>query len=141
VNAAKFTKYFFHSIVTRYEKQDSYNDSLVANAMLKYRFRHLVKCDIEIDIWKNITLGTEVRYYSYVEKVDGVFSLAIPELGYYRTINPKGAVVYNQRLSYDFKKFGKVSFIVNNVGNREYTIRPARMEPPRNYTIQYRITI
>jgi outer membrane receptor protein involved in Fe transport len=140
-NAGKFTKYFFHSVTTRHDKQETHNDTVVSNAMLKYRFRHLVKCDIEIDIWKNITLGTEVRYYSYVEKVDGVFSLAIPELGYYRTINPKGAVVYNQRLSYDFKKFGKVSFIVNNVGNREYTIRPARMEPPRNYTIQYRITI
>jgi outer membrane receptor protein involved in Fe transport len=141
INAARFAKYFFHSIVTRYEKLENRNDSIVANAMLKYRFRHLVKCDIEIDILKNITVGTEVRYYSYVEKIDGVFNLAIPELGYYREINPKGAIVYNQRLSYDFKKFGRVSFIVNNVGNREYTIRPARMEPPRNYTIQYRITI
>jgi outer membrane receptor protein involved in Fe transport len=140
VNAGKFTKYFFHSIATKYEKQETGNDSLVSAAMLKYRFRHLIKCDIEFDVW-NFTIGTEVRYYSHVEKVDPIFALYIPELDYYRKLNNKGSVVYNQRISYDFKKFGKLSLIVNNVGNREYSIRPARMEPPRNFTIQYRISI
>lgn len=141
IDPGRYIRYFFHSIVTHNEKLSNHNDSLVANAMLKYRFRHLVKCDLEIDLLKNITIGTEVRFYSFVEKVDQVFSLAIPELAYYRSINPKGAIVYNQRISYDFKKFGRLSLIVNNVGNREYAIRPARMEPPRNYTIQYKISI
>jgi outer membrane receptor for ferric coprogen and ferric-rhodotorulic acid len=108
--------------------------------MLKYRFRHLVKCDIEFDVW-NFTIGTEVRYYSNVEKVDDIFALVIPELDYFRKINNSGSVVYNQRISYDFKKFGKLSLIVNNVGNREYSIRPARMEAPRNFTFQYRVSI
>jgi iron complex outermembrane receptor protein len=116
------------------------NDSLVASAMLKYRFRHLVKFDVEFDLGR-VTLGTEVRYYSFVEKVDQVFELFIPELKDYRAANSKGALVYNQRISYDFKKYGKLSFIVNNVTNNEFSVRPARMEPPRNFTFQYRISI
>lgn len=139
-NAAKFTKYFFNSIGTKLTDLKTTNDSVVASAMLKYRFRHTVKFDVELDLW-NFTWGTEVRYYSFVEKVDDVFELFIPELGTYRKENNKGAVVFNQRISYDFKKFGKLSFIVNNVGNREISIRPARMEAPRNFTLQYRISI
>jgi iron complex outermembrane receptor protein len=139
-NAGKFMKYFFNSVGTNYNELKTANDSIVAAAMLKYRFRHLVKFDAEFDLGK-VTFGSEVRYYSFVEKVDAVFELFIPELQSYRANNPKGSVVYNQRISYDFSKFGKISFIVNNVANREFSIRPARLEAPRNFTIQYKITI
>jgi len=140
VNGAKFTKYFFHSIGAKYIEQETEMDTSVFAPMLKYRFRHLVKFDLEFDLW-NFTIGNEVRFYSFVEKLDPVFALYIPELDYYRKLNNKGSIVFNQRISYDFKKFGKVSFIINNVGNREYSIRPARMEPPRNFTIQYVVKI
>ncbi len=139
-NAGRFTKYFFQSMGTRFDVQETGRDSLLMSAMLKYRFRHLVKFDLEIDL-KKVTIGTEVRYYSHVEKVDDIFEFFIPELGDYRAKHNKGGVVYNQRISYDFSKYGKISFIVNNVMNREYTVRPARMEPPRNFTIQYRVHI
>ena len=139
-NVGSFMKYFFSSVGTKFSELKTANDSLVASAMLKYRFRHLVKFDVEFDLGR-ITLGTEVRYYSFVEKVDQVFELFIPELKDYRAANSKGAVVYNQRISYDFKKYGKLSFIVNNVANNEFSVRPARMEPPRSFTFQYRISI
>lgn len=139
-NAGTFTKYFFKSIGTKATDLKTLDDTIIVNSMLKYRFRHTIKFDLEFDLW-NFTLGTELRYYSFVEKLDPVFEIAIPELITFREENNKGAVVYNQRISYDFKKFGKLSFIVNNVTNREYSIRAARMEPPRNFTLQYRINI
>jgi outer membrane receptor protein involved in Fe transport len=135
-----FLKYFFNSVGTKITELKTANDTLLTTAMLKYRFRHLVKFDVEFDLGR-VTLGTEVRYYSFVEKVDDVFEFFIPELKDYRTANSKGAVVYNQRISYDFRKFGKLSLIVNNVTNNEFSVRPARMEPPRSFTVQYRITI
>lgn len=140
LNAGKFMKNFFSSIGTNLNNLKTANDSLVASAMLKYRFRHLVKFDVEFDLGR-VTIGTEFRHYSFVEKVDQVFELFIPELRDYRTENPKGSFVYNQRISYDFRKYGKLSFIVNNVANSEYSVRPARMEPPRNFTVQYRVNI
>ncbi len=139
-NAGKFIKYFFSSVGTNLNELKTANDSLVSAAMLKYRFRHLVKFDFEFDLGR-VTIGTEFRYYSFVEKVDQVFELFIPELKDYRAANPTGSLVYNQRISYDFKKYGKFSFIVNNVTNNEYSVRPARMEAPRNFTLQYKVNI
>ncbi len=133
VNVRNFQKLFFESMFNK-------DDSTVLAAMLKYRYRHTVKFDLEFDLW-HFTIGTELRYYSPIEKMDPIFEFIIPDIAEYQDLQDNGTVVYNQRISYDFKKFGKVSFIVNNVANKEYAIRPARMDAPRNFTVQYKVII
>jgi outer membrane receptor protein involved in Fe transport len=52
----------------------------------------------------------------------------------------KGDAVVDYRISYQFIKTAKLSFIVNNVFNREVMGRPADMQPPRVFAIQLGLT-
>lgn len=111
----------------------------VTDPLLKYRYRHLVKSDLEVDL-HNFTFGTEFQIYGFIERVDPIFIAFIPGLQEERerTMN-KPDWVWNMRYSYDFDKFGRLSLIVNNVLNREFDVRIARLEPPINFTVQYRV--
>ncbi|MDX2003490.1 MAG: TonB-dependent receptor [Chitinophagales bacterium] len=126
--------------LSRFVQSLGSKDANVVDPMLKYRARHLFKSDIELDLW-HFTLGVDTRVYGFVEKVDQVFEAFIPGLKDYRTENNTASFLLNLRLSYNFNKFGKATFIVNNALNQEISIRPARMEPPVNFVIQYKITI
>ena len=102
--------------------------------------RHSFKNDIEIEYEKYI-LGIDTRFYGKVEKVDDIFVAYIQGLDEYRRENDHGAFLLNLRFGYNMSKFGKISFIVNNVLNSEISYRPARMEAPLNFVLQYKITI
>ncbi len=131
-NAGKFLGKFFKSIGS--------DDEDVLAPLLKYRMRHSVKNDIEIE-YKQFIWGIDTRFYGKVEKVDAIFVAFISGLGNYREQNDHGSFLLNLRVGYSFNKFGKLSFIVNNALNSEITYRPARMEAPLNFVVQYKITI
>lgn len=137
-NIGRFTKFFFKSIGTQLDQLKGRDDTIISQAMLKYRYRHLFKFDFEFD-YKRFTFGTETRYYGFVEKVDDIFLVVIPDIQEFRERKNNGSVIFNQRVSYNIGRYGKISLIVNNVLNKEYSIRVARLEPPRSYTIQYKI--
>ena len=53
----------------------------------------------------------------------------------------QGDLIFDARVSYRFFKFLRASFIVKNLGNKLYAIRPSKAEPIRNYTLQLQFDI
>ena len=108
--------------------------------ILKYRFQHIAKMDIEFT-WKFISFGYGVRYYSFMKNIDKKFydldETVLPTgVKAYREKNDKGTLVHDLRLGFKLSEIFKASFLVNNATNLEYSLRPLKIESPRNYTIQ-----
>lgn len=111
------------------------------STMLKYRFNHLAKADIQAE-WKGISLGFSARYNSYMENIDkafedGVFGQEIL-VGFknYRQENEHGDLIFDARAGYQITENVKFNFIVNNLLNREYMTRPGDIRPPRQFVFQ-----
>jgi iron complex outermembrane receptor protein len=110
--------------------------------MLKYRFKHLAKADIEANYLK-WGVGASLRYNSFMSNIDKVFETPIagstyilPGLKEYRQKYNKGNIVFDARIAYKITDNFRVSFIVNNVFNAEYSSRPGDIQPPRNFIAQ-----
>lgn len=106
--------------------------------VLKYRFRHTAKVDAEATFGK-FRIGTAVYYYSFMEAIDQVFNVFINGLAEYREINDTGFLVADLRAAYLVNTHLEISFLVNNIFNQEYMIRPALAEAPINYTLKMRV--
>ena len=110
--------------------------------MLKYRFRHLAKFDMQAQ-YKGFFLGSSFRYSSHMVNIDRVFEESIagteilPGLAEYRERFNKGAFVMDLRLGYEIKEQYKLNFIINNVLNNEYSSRPGDVQAPRNFILQF----
>ncbi|MES2798413.1 MAG: TonB-dependent receptor [Bacteroidota bacterium] len=133
VNLNKDPKYTYYS-------SDSSN-------ILKYRFRHLVKGDIEVT-YKNISLGASTRFNSYIRNIDKIFEVELPDGTYalpglydYRHSHMKGNLVFDLRLGYKLKDKFRFGFIINNLFNREYEGRPGDIQAPRNFILQLQYDI
>lgn len=130
--------------------------------ILKYRFRHLGKMDVEFT-YRKWAIGYSFRYYSYMENIDRIlYDLDVAPSGVdFNTgivedrgdkvvtnangtkswvLNPDAAragnYVMDARISFQVAGWLKAAFIVNNFLNNEYSLRPLRMEQPRTATIQ-----
>lgn len=103
--------------------------------ILKYRYQHTAKLDIETDFSK-FNIGVAGFYYSNLEAIDRLFSFFITGLQDYRAENDSPFSIWNVRLSYTFKEKYKVSAHANNLFNKEYTLRPALIEAPRHFTLR-----
>lgn len=112
--------------------------------MLKYRFNHLAKGDIQFR-YKNWTAGFSGRYNSFMTNIDAVFEGAnifgneieiLPGLKEYRERNNKGDLVFDARVGYHFTDNILAHFIVNNVFNREYMTRPGDIQAPRLFMLR-----
>ena len=109
--------------------------------ILKYRFRHLFKVDVEATYNKRFSLGGSARYYSFMENIDKLFydldQTVLPTgITKYREEHNNGSLVFDARMSYHFLKYFSVAFISNNIANLEYSLRPLKIEQPRTYTLQ-----
>lgn len=109
--------------------------------ILKYRFEHLAKLDIEFT-YKNFSLGLSGRYYGFMKNIDkffyrfdypGYFQTGIRQ---YREEHDKGDFVFDARLSYKLKNHFSFALIINNLLNTEYSLRPISVEPPRVTSLQ-----
>ena len=112
-----------------------------ASYVLKYRNRHLITLDFEYIFDNKLTIGVDARYYSNQENFDKLF-LAIPGAGieeYYKTMPKRGNFIVNARAFYTLKQKHTLGFIIKNLTNREYWLRVGRLEPPINFTMQYRL--
>ena len=115
--------------------------------ILKYRFQHLVKGDLSIG-YKKFSIGLSYRYNSFMKNVDQAFItldlLNILPTGikqYRDDKNQEGDHIFDFRFAYQMSEMTKVAFIVNNLFNREYMIRPLQIEAPRTFGIQFTIKI
>lgn len=119
--------------------------------VLKYRFFHNVKADIEVD-YKNAFIGLSSRYNSHIINIDEsfekpVFSFIIPGatggptilpgLERYRKIHNAGNLYFDLRVGYRINQNHKISLIVNNLMNAENMGRPGDLQPPRLWMLQY----
>ena len=125
----------------------TFSDS--GSTMLKYRFHHLAKADIEAS-WKGFSIGCSARYNSFMSNVDKAFVEGVPladgtvvqilpGLKEYREENNSGNLVFDARLGYEFLDHYRVGFIVNNILNTEYESRPADIQPPRTFILQLQL--
>ena len=114
--------------------------------MLKYRFKHLAKADIEAN-YKKLSFGASCRYSSFMKNIDRTFEddldpsltsevYILPGLTAYRQKYNKGNLVFDCRLGYKINENYRIGIIANNILNAEYTTRPGDIQPPRNYMIQ-----
>jgi iron complex outermembrane receptor protein len=121
---------------------ESFSDT--TSGMLKYRFRHLAKADIEVN-YKKFSFGVSCRYNSFMANIDKVFedniqgTFILPGLKEYRKIYNKGNLVFDARFAYKLNEKVRLSFIGNNIFNSEYTSRPGDIQPPRNFAVQAQI--
>ncbi len=118
----------------------TYSDT--STNMLKYRFKHLAKADIEAN-YQKWGLGASMRYNSFMSNIDKVFeepiagtTYILPGLKQYRQQHHYGNLVFDARMSYKINENFRVSFIVNNLLNAEYSSRPGDIQPPRNFIAQ-----
>lgn len=119
-------------------------DSAVLPNMLEFRLRHLVRADIELSYWK-CYLGVTVSYASAPEKISNLFKAAslvffkdVTALAKYGEKHAKGDVVVDIRAGIKIQETMTIGFIVKNVANRIYALRPGKIEPLRNFTFQFR---
>ena len=122
------------------------------NYILKYRSQNLVRLDVE---WshKRTYIGLSARYQSQLQNFDEVFlwlesdeadqlvgSFAeLPEWGLegWLNDNPKLPWIWDFRAGYNLSDAHKVSVVVSNLTNAEYSIRPLAIESPRLVNLVY----
>lgn len=134
-------------------KYQNFEDSILLAGLstdqnfLKYRVAHNSKWDLQLS-YKGFTIGGAVFYNSHVVNIDspiealrvpttdgGVFLLDLFGVQDFREENNNGYVRLDLRAAYTYKQ-AKVTFLVNNVLNEEYTNRPGLMEAPINYSVR-----
>ncbi|MEM9547619.1 MAG: TonB-dependent receptor [Bacteroidota bacterium] len=130
---------------TNFENNDSLQNSLSEGVnVLKYRSQHNAKMDLQAT-YKNFALGFAVNYTSHMINIDAVLEgrdfedfLENPDiLGVkaYREANNMGYTRLDARCSYQYQS-AKLSFLISNLTNIEYTVRPAILEAPITYSLR-----
>ncbi|MBK7428045.1 MAG: TonB-dependent receptor [Saprospiraceae bacterium] len=123
-----------------FTEQDSFTSSAKRN-ILKYRFQHTFKFDLETGTDK-IRAGISVNYNSNMENIDAILEeLVVPGLKAYRAENNKGFIIVDFRASWKFTRNLKASVLLKNALNREYSLRPGLLEGPRNLTFRLDVDI
>lgn len=128
----------------------SFSDS--GTNILKYRFKHLAKADVQAT-YKHFSLGFSMRYSSFMSNIDAAFedgltlngfpvivdgkqAEILPGLKKYREEHNKGNLIFDARIGYELKENYRFGFIINNVLNAETTTRPGDIQAPRSFMLQ-----
>ena len=119
----------------------TYNNSSSDPSILKYRYQHIAKIDIEF-LYQDFLFGTSLRYNDFMRNIDKIFTdewinqELIPGINEAREKYRNGDFIIDLRVGYNIDKNSKVSLIINNLLNEEYMSRPADMRPPRTIACQ-----
>ncbi len=137
LNKPYITDYYGNDVTYALSSSDS--------TMLKYRYKHMAKADIEL-IYKKISVAGSIRYNSFMQNIDYIFTdpyieSMIPGINDSREKFKNGDIIIDTRLGYQFNDMVKFGFIINNLFNREYMTRPANMMPPRTFAFQCSLKI
>ncbi len=136
---------YINPTYTNFEGNDSLQLSLSEGVnVLKYRSKHNAKMDVQAS-YKNFAIGLAVNRTSHVINIDAVLEgrdfegfLDMPDiLGVkgYRKQNNNGYTRLDSRISYTYKN-AKLAFLISNLTNIEYTVRPALLEAPIAYALR-----
>lgn len=155
-NGIYYSQYVNDSTTNDYTFVTTASDT--THSILKYRIQHNLKFDFGFTFWKKVSLDFSLSYYSAMRNVDQMFfdfdcenennSYAqnmfvqswgdLPFRGYNKYFNEhtKGSLVMDIGISYNILDNLKLSFVVKNFLNNEYTLRPMHLEAPRSYNVQ-----
>ena len=111
--------------------------------VLKYRYRHSAKLDLEMRRRK-FSMGVSAFYNSFMENIDAAFESPFfknqnkesIDLQEWRAAHDSGDLVWSLRSAYRFNDHVKASVLANNLFNREYSTRPAQLDSPRHITLR-----
>jgi iron complex outermembrane receptor protein len=124
--------------------KDSVEMVEVDGHILKYRRRHLLKLDLEAEIWK-IFAGVNYQYYSRMINVDEVFldpiigNLLLPGFPDYWENNENSYALMDARLGWNITSMIRITALCRNIFNVEYLGRPGDLGRPRNISLQIRL--
>lgn len=125
-------------------------DSAMARGLLKYRNLHTFRLDAEVDVGR-FTFGVASAYHSFMHRLDDIIAgegdyamivetlngrPVVPFLNEFRNERRNGDLVFDLRLHYRLRKH-RISLLGTNIFNREYAIRPAKMNAPLGLTIRW----
>lgn len=133
-----------------FNRKFSYNStSLDSNSrILKYRFLHNVKADVEWNYNEKLSVGISMKYFSKIVNMDRIikefedFTANAPyiqDIRYmdYFNSHRHGTVVFDARISYPITKTQRLSIIGTNILNKTYSLRPLKIEQPLTIMVQY----
>ena len=137
-----------------YNKEYSYNSTSLdsTKGILKYRFLHNAKADIEFTFKKKLSIGFSAKYFSKIENMDIViedleeftdqlpFVQTIEYMDYYQS-HRHGNWIFDARISYNISEKHKIAIISANIANNVYSLRPLRIESPRTIMLQYTLNL
>ncbi|MBL8000381.1 MAG: TonB-dependent receptor [Flavobacteriales bacterium] len=110
--------------------------------ILKFRVQHLFRGDVQAK-YKRFAPGLSVRYNSHVRNIDKAFvdldekpPFVLPTgVGEWMRTHTTGDWIVDARLGYDLNDAVRVAFLVNNLTNEVYSIRPLSIEAPRSFQV------
>lgn len=86
-----------------------------------------------------------MSYASYPEVFSPLFNIAANKIDggkntfdLYNSRHQKGDIAADMRVGYKLNEHVSFGFIVKNIANRVYTLRPGRPEALRNFTLQFK---
>ncbi len=140
--------------VDDFNRQFSYNSTSLdsASRVLKYRFLHNIKADVNFRYNKRLEIGMTAKYFSKIINMDRIiqefeeFTVQAPYIQDIRYMdffaaNRKGNLVIDARMSYTISPKHKIALISSNIFNRSYSLRPLKIESPRTIMLQYTLRL
>jgi iron complex outermembrane receptor protein len=105
--------------------------------ILKYRYKESFKLDIEIG-YSDFFVGFGSSYNSFMEAVDKIFEqdLFFKGVKEYRELNNTGNNILRFRTGFKYRSLD-FQLNIDNLFNREYSVRPGLLEAPRSYTLTF----
>ena len=132
------------------QREFSYNSTSLdpSAGILKYRFLHNAKMDIEYSWKKKFSIGASAKYFSKMVNMDRIikefeeftvdqqYLQDIQYMDYFEN-HRFGNWIFDARVSFRFSTSHKLALIGSNILNRTYSLRPLKIESPRTISVQY----
>jgi iron complex outermembrane receptor protein len=135
-----FQVQYLLSYTRLWPRYENFNEDIAARSsvdynILKYRVRDQLTIQSQL-IWKKWQLGISGLYNSDMEAIDQILELFIVDgLSAYRQEKKGEFFRWDLSIGYQAEQYG-IMLDVQNIGNIEYSLRPALIEMPRNYNLQ-----
>ena len=108
------------------------------SGVLKYRYKHLAKFDINLERNRTVT-GFSLRFNSKMDNIDiafiePLFDIYLGTTSAWNRLN-KNCVMVDYRIGYDITEDARLSLNIDNIFNTEQSLRPAALSAPRTYSV------
>lgn len=109
--------------------------------VLKFRIQQLFRFDLQAQ-YERVFAGGSVRYNSHIRNIDRAF-IDLDDSGLLTTgvrewmeTHRSGDLIMDARIGVELTQGLRAAFIVNNLTNRSYSLRPLSVEAPRSMQVQ-----